>query len=145
MRIPYVIDKETHRLADVLNAVLAERAGRSLDVATAYFTVSGYAQVRERGTVLSQEELGRDTFEPQPWGDCDVVLVDEAHNFRNPNANRYGNLERVLGANGGRGRDGARKKGIVAEPQAAEFGGEERTTIRREDLRLICFEFLSGG
>lgn len=65
------------------------------------------------GTVLSQEELGRDGFDPHPFGDCDVVLVDEAHNFRNPNANRYGNLERVLGANGGRGRDGARKKVIL--------------------------------
>ncbi len=65
------------------------------------------------GTVLSQEELGRDTFDPHPYGDCDVVLVDEAHNFRNPNANRYGNLERVLGANGGRGREGARKKVVL--------------------------------
>jgi hypothetical protein len=30
MRIPYVIDNEEHRLADVLNQVLAEHAGRSL-------------------------------------------------------------------------------------------------------------------
>src|SRR3989304_6860115 len=42
MRIPYVIDNQQHRLADVLNEVLAEHAGRSLDVATAYFTVTGY-------------------------------------------------------------------------------------------------------
>jgi len=55
MRIPYVIDNETHRLADVLNEVLAEHAGRSLDVATAYFTVSGYAQVRERVADLMGE------------------------------------------------------------------------------------------
>lgn len=27
MRIPYVIDNEEHRLADVLNQVLAEHAG----------------------------------------------------------------------------------------------------------------------
>jgi superfamily II DNA or RNA helicase len=65
------------------------------------------------GSVLSQEELGREDFDPHPFADCDVVLVDEAHNFRNPNANRYGNLERLLGANGGRGRDGARKKVIL--------------------------------
>jgi len=65
------------------------------------------------GTVLSQEELGRETFDPRQWSDADVVLVDEAHNLRNPNANRYGNLERVLGANGGRGKDGARKKVIL--------------------------------
>lgn len=71
------------------------------------------AEATISGTVLSQEELGRDTFDPQPFADSDILLVDEAHNFRNPNANRYGNLERVLGANGGRGRDGARKKVIL--------------------------------
>lgn len=57
MRVPYVIDNETHRLADVLNEVLAEHAGRSLDVATAYFTVSGYAQVRERVAGLGSFRL----------------------------------------------------------------------------------------
>lgn len=55
MRIPYVIDNETHRLAGALNEVLAGHAGRSLDVATAYFTVSGYAQVRERVAELMGE------------------------------------------------------------------------------------------
>lgn len=39
MHIVYVIDNETHRLADVLNEVLAGHAGCSRDVATAYFTV----------------------------------------------------------------------------------------------------------
>ena len=39
MRIPYVIDNQTHRMADVLNPLLAEHKGRSLDVAMAYFTI----------------------------------------------------------------------------------------------------------
>jgi len=64
-------------------------------------------------TVLSQEELGREEFDPVPWGDVDVILVDESHNFRNRNAQRYANMERVLGANSGRGRDGVRKKVIL--------------------------------
>lgn len=42
MKIPYVIDNQTHRLADILNALLVEHKGRSLDVATAYFTVGGF-------------------------------------------------------------------------------------------------------
>jgi superfamily II DNA or RNA helicase len=71
------------------------------------------AEAAISSTVLSQEELGRETFEPRAFGDADVVLVDEAHNFRNPSANRYASLEQVLGANGGRGRDGARKKVIL--------------------------------
>src|ERR1700682_4310662 len=64
-------------------------------------------------TVLSQEELGRDEFDHGPWADADVVLIDESHNFRNPSAQRYAALESVLGANGGRGREGARKKLIL--------------------------------
>ncbi|MFQ5853888.1 MAG: helicase, partial [Candidatus Binatia bacterium] len=64
-------------------------------------------------TVLSQEELGREEFDPHPCGDADVVLIDESHNFRNRNAQRYGNIEHLLGANGGRGRDGLRKKAIL--------------------------------
>ncbi|HXR36728.1 MAG TPA: DEAD/DEAH box helicase, partial [Candidatus Binataceae bacterium] len=63
--------------------------------------------------VISQEELGREEFEPQQWADADVVLIDESHNFRNQTAQRYAALEAVLGGNGGRGREGARKKLIL--------------------------------
>jgi superfamily II DNA or RNA helicase len=64
-------------------------------------------------TILSQEELGREMFETANFADVDVVLVDEAHNFRNRNSQRYASLERILGANAGRGRDGMRKKVIL--------------------------------
>ena len=47
MRIPYVIDNQTHRLADVLNSLLRDHAGRSLDVATAYFSISGFRQIQQ--------------------------------------------------------------------------------------------------
>jgi hypothetical protein len=49
MRIPYVIDNQTHTLADVLNAILAEHAHRSLDFATAYFYLSGHTELRAGG------------------------------------------------------------------------------------------------
>jgi hypothetical protein len=64
-------------------------------------------------SVLSQEELGREEFEPFSWGDADLVLIDESHNFRNQSAQRYGKMEELLGANGGKGRDGTRKKVIL--------------------------------
>ena len=64
-------------------------------------------------TIISQESLGRDEFDPVPYGDCDVILIDESHNFRNPNSKRYGSLELILGQNRGRGRDGGRKKLIL--------------------------------
>jgi hypothetical protein len=47
--------------------------------------------------VLSQEELGRDEFDPTPCGDVDVVLIDESHNFRNRTAQRCANMEYLLG------------------------------------------------
>jgi len=65
------------------------------------------------GSVLSQEELGREEFDLAAWSDADVVLIDESHNFRNPNAQRYGALERLLSRHGGRGGAGRRKKVIL--------------------------------
>ena len=63
--------------------------------------------------VVSQEELGQQDFPVERCADVDVILIDESHNFRNRNAQRYENLERVIGLNGGCGRDGARKKLIL--------------------------------
>src|SRR5947209_20109615 len=40
-RIPYVIDNDVHKMADVLNAILCGHGGCSLDVATAYLNVQG--------------------------------------------------------------------------------------------------------
>ncbi len=64
-------------------------------------------------TVLSQEELGRLDFDVDSVGDADFVLVDECHNFRNPNSQRYEAIERILQANGGRGKMGSRKKVVL--------------------------------
>jgi hypothetical protein len=63
--------------------------------------------------VVGMEELGRDSFDPAPYADADVVLIDESHNFRNDKANRYLALDTVMQLNGGRGRDGEHKKVIL--------------------------------
>jgi hypothetical protein len=42
IHIPYVIDNQNHRLADILTGILQEHVGRSLDAASAYFTVGGF-------------------------------------------------------------------------------------------------------
>jgi superfamily II DNA or RNA helicase len=63
--------------------------------------------------IVGMEELGRDTFDPSPYGDADVLLVDESHNFRNDKANRYLALDTMIQLNGGRGRDGEHKKIIL--------------------------------
>ncbi len=64
--------------------------------------------------IVTQEILGRDEFDPSDVLDADLVLVDESHNFRNRNAQRYESLERILAANSRRGKvSGERKKLIL--------------------------------
>ena len=53
MKLPYVIDNQTHVLADILKGLLTAHKGRSLDVATAYFT----AKKRKGSGVFSQTIL----------------------------------------------------------------------------------------
>jgi superfamily II DNA or RNA helicase len=64
-------------------------------------------------TILSQEELGQKDFSANDYGDADVLVIDESHNFRSKTAQRYENLERIISLNSGRGRDGQRKKIIL--------------------------------
>jgi len=64
-------------------------------------------------TILGSEELGRANFDPKHYADFDVILIDESHNFRNEKANRYLALDTIIQQNGGRGRDGDRKKVIL--------------------------------
>ncbi|HEY3968185.1 MAG TPA: helicase-related protein [Planctomycetaceae bacterium] len=63
--------------------------------------------------VVSMEEMGRETFDSREYGDADVLLIDESHNFRNGKSNRYLALDQLIQRNGGRGRDGERKKVIL--------------------------------
>jgi len=63
--------------------------------------------------IVGMEELGRLNFDPKPYGDADVILIDESHNFRNDKANRYLGIDSIVQLNGGRGRDGSRKKVIL--------------------------------
>jgi SNF2 family DNA or RNA helicase len=63
--------------------------------------------------VLSQEELGREEFDWHQWTDTDFIVVDESHNFRNPNAQRFDALSSIIAANGGTGASGGRKKVVL--------------------------------
>ena len=74
-------------------------------------TELGKASISVR--VISQERLGQADFAVDEYGNVDVILIDESHNFRNPGSQRYENLERLIGLNGGLGRDGMRKKLIL--------------------------------
>ena len=48
MSIPFVIDNQQHRMADALNELLTQTEGKPLDIATAYFAISGYRLVKDR-------------------------------------------------------------------------------------------------
>jgi len=47
IRLPYVIDNQTYKLADILNALMEARQGHSLDVASAYFNIGAYRLLQE--------------------------------------------------------------------------------------------------
>lgn len=47
MPIPFVIDNQQHRMADARNELLAQTADKRLDVATAWFAISGYRLAKE--------------------------------------------------------------------------------------------------
>jgi hypothetical protein len=42
MPIAFVIDNQQHRMADALKELLGQTVGKPLDIATAYFAISGY-------------------------------------------------------------------------------------------------------
>lgn len=104
--------------------------------------------------VLSQEELGREGFEPASWADADLVLIDESHNFRNQAAQRYGAIEQIIGSNGGRGRDGARSSRASACwrcstcSKRSSFAAPARSSARPIPARpsaALRFGFPSAG
>ena len=47
MRIPYVIDNQSHNLADVLTYLLETQPVQAADICTAYFSIRGYQQIKE--------------------------------------------------------------------------------------------------
>lgn len=63
--------------------------------------------------IVTQEVLGREEFDIGEVQDADVVLVDESHNFRNRNAQRYDNLERLLAGNRRRGAISNERKKLI--------------------------------
>jgi len=74
MRIPYVIDNQSSKLADVLNGILAEHAHSSLDVASAYFNVGGFKELQAN---LAQLRSFRLLLGFEPKAGADVGLRPE--------------------------------------------------------------------
>ena len=106
--------------------------------------------------VITQERLGSEDFDMREVADADVILVDEAHNFRNKRAGRYLQLENILAAHGRRGRSGGRKKLILltATPinnnifdlynQINLFTGNDRTYFASAGIGDLYSYFLAA-
>ena len=72
---PFVIDNQEHHLRDALNELLAQSAGKPLDIATAYFAISGYRLVKEG---LHQVGAFRLILGAEPHSGPDVGLKPNA-------------------------------------------------------------------
>ncbi|MGB6067172.1 MAG: phospholipase D-like domain-containing protein [Desulfomonilaceae bacterium] len=93
MFIPYVIDNQIHTMGEVLAGLLKEHEGRCLDIATAYFNVGGFEQIKDgllklgnlRLILGSEPTLGKHLgLEPKPEavngqirGDLEDLPFDE--------------------------------------------------------------------
>src|SRR5438067_12479879 len=75
MTIPFVIDNQQHRMADALKELLAQSVGKPLDIATAYFAISGYRLVKEG---LHQVGAFRLILGAEPHSGPDVGLKPNA-------------------------------------------------------------------
>src|SRR5438067_4126650 len=75
MTIPFVIDNQQHRMADALKELLAQSVGKPLDIATAYFAISGYRLVKEG---LHQVGVFRLILGSEPHTGVDVGLLPNA-------------------------------------------------------------------
>ena len=75
MTIPFVIDNQQHRMADALNELLAQSVGKPLDIATAYFAISGYRLVKDG---LHQVGAFRLLLGAEPHAGADVGLRPNA-------------------------------------------------------------------
>ena len=64
-------------------------------------------------SIITHESLGREHCDISNLLDADVILVDESHNFRNRNTQRYENIERILAANNRRGRLSEQRKKLI--------------------------------
>ena len=80
--IPSVIDNQQHFLADALNALLERCHGGPLDIATAYFAVSGYKLVRERLRAMGAVRL---LIGAEPKTGSDVGLRPDRQASPHPN------------------------------------------------------------
>src|SRR5260221_12082470 len=75
MFFPFVIDNQQHRMADVLNELLSQTGGKPLDIAIAYFAISGYRLVKDR---LHQVGVFRIILGAEPHTGTDLGLRPDA-------------------------------------------------------------------
>ena len=91
MNIPFVIDNQQHRLSDALNDLFGQAVGKPVDIATAYFAISGYRMVRER---LHQVGAFRLILGAEPHLGAEVGLKPNVEALkawlRDPNAVKLG-------------------------------------------------------
>ena len=156
MKIPYVIDNQTYRLVDVLRELLAGHAGKSLDVATAYFTVAAFDMLKDGLGTLGNFRLllGAEPHTGEQIGlrpDARVLAAQHAlaaiRFLGTPALSVI--IKELRIAYRAFQKDGDAGALLRAVLQLAETYGQSRQPtnraahrLRREDLRFVCFDHL---
>ena len=158
IQLPYVIDNQAHRLADVLNALLADEQVHALDIATAYFNVGGYALLREALAGLrsvrlllghepeSGSDLGlrprarppldalRGELDRSPFTEETQRLVEDLIRFLRRAYDAYRVSADVLAL--------LEAVGHIVQSAAAPVEASSAQALHREDLHLVCWEYV---
>src|SRR5258708_16768751 len=132
MNIPFVIDNQQHKMADVLNALLHHHRGHSLDVATAYFNASGWQLLRDGLNGL---------------GNFRLLLGDEQEAGSDLGMREIG-AKPVKGLIRDLARETFNEKTLRLVEDLIAFLHQENVQVRlytREFLHAKCYIFSSGG
>jgi hypothetical protein len=133
MPLPFVLDNQQHRLAGVLNELLAQSIGRPLDIGTAYFAISGYGLVKDGLHQVGAFRLILGA-EPHSWTDIGLrpnaadQLPGTSWRVAAPVDLQFGQDSTVLGSTFGAAE---RPQDKIVPPAVEQANGDARLALVR--------------
>lgn len=88
-----------------------------------------------RIAILSMYELSKSDFDKEKYSDFDVILIDESHNFRNPQSNRTKNFMRAV----------KNSSAVYILLSATPINNTLEDLLTQIDMFMLPEKFKSGG